>query len=784
MTSRTVKFNTGPSSPLWGKSLSVQVSRLVLAAQQETSSWGTTSPGTISINTTRSVLQVAPDSVRFTVDLSNAGFDTQAQWVFPDPSVATAIDPSSNGDKGLWVPPTPGDLAHPAYDARLHDLLFFWDFGDGHIWDKTENVLSAWKDSRYAIGPMVCHAYYSHGTFTASVTVIEPSSGKVLTASTQIIVGNPDNAYPGTQTICINPDGDADFSEAPPGARTIALSEITSVLSTTGDSLPLRWLLKRDATYDWQGLTHFRIWPNRAGLNGAPHFYMGAYGTGTARPKALPGTSETFIRTTSYGLTSTQDIRIFGIEIDGNFNFETDPWGALGDKSAPTPSGVANSFFKTTDESENLHILIADCVIHDFYQDMIRPDNSGRAYYYLHVDNNNYYGFRGQGYAFLCPTKFTPEATIAITGNRMVNRDTTPADWDQSEAIIRQGGSPYSYWAGNDFFQPANTNALLKIDNAVNDGLRIDFSSAAAVDAADNGPWMHGNLINMHWNTLEGQRTPITNGQTGKHGGGVVNFIIDSNIFLLGPTSILAGTFSEQGITIRNNFVWMPDIPWRSANGGGSFQDCFWKFVRFTYEAERTQDYYTFPLDDTGEPYTWITRPFPGMAPIRVYNNTHVFERAPADNDNKTPATISIAAEIIGNKDPLPTNPYKDSYTKFQAVFDENNVWHYPGSGAPVAGLDTTTLLPFRARYKGPVYVDPVTSIVADPTPDPTWRVDNIDIPTYAATTGGPLVGDDVPTVTSHVVPLGTNWNYNDLDTAYEPPTKAKGAWRRDESPT
>ena len=60
----------------------------------------TQGPGAIVINIDRTTLQCAPDSVRFDVDLVGAGFDTPA--------------------------PTVGQI----YDARLHDLIFLWDFGD------------------------------------------------------------------------------------------------------------------------------------------------------------------------------------------------------------------------------------------------------------------------------------------------------------------------------------------------------------------------------------------------------------------------------------------------------------------------------------------------------------------------------------------------------------------------------------------------------------------------------------------------------------------------------
>ena len=123
-----------------GTALTISVSSGALTAGPTNfPAWGQSQPGgegggggnggPISIILDRSTLQCAPDSVRFSVDLSGADFDT------------------------------PAPVGAEVYDARMHDLIYLWDFGDSGQWSAPVNVLAEWKNRTTAKGPFVSHVY-------------------------------------------------------------------------------------------------------------------------------------------------------------------------------------------------------------------------------------------------------------------------------------------------------------------------------------------------------------------------------------------------------------------------------------------------------------------------------------------------------------------------------------------------------------------------------------------------------------------------------------------------
>jgi len=81
--------------------------------------------GKVSITVHRSIVQVAPDSVGFEVDLAGAGFETRA------PASAEA------------------------YDPQYHDLYYYWDTGDTDVWTAPENIVPERKTKQTAYGPFI-----------------------------------------------------------------------------------------------------------------------------------------------------------------------------------------------------------------------------------------------------------------------------------------------------------------------------------------------------------------------------------------------------------------------------------------------------------------------------------------------------------------------------------------------------------------------------------------------------------------------------------------------------
>ena len=134
---------------------------------------GPTGDATVTVEVTRSALRTAPEGVFFkAVDWT--GFDT-----------------------------VKGDVAN--FDNRQMDLIHIWSFGDpGSRYDVPEKLLPEWRDANTARGPFASHVYECLDGFTEGVrshtwnlTVIEPSTGRIATASGVIDVTDPNVTFAG-----------------------------------------------------------------------------------------------------------------------------------------------------------------------------------------------------------------------------------------------------------------------------------------------------------------------------------------------------------------------------------------------------------------------------------------------------------------------------------------------------------------------------------------------------------------------------------------------------------
>jgi hypothetical protein len=105
---------------------------------------------------------------------------------------------------------TPGPSG-TVYDPRFHDLYYVWSFGDpaNAVPANASNlmVLAQWKNVNIGYGPNPCHVYNTHGTYTVTLTVYEPSSRKKGSVTVDVTIGDPKVAFPGTRTIIYNPGG-------------------------------------------------------------------------------------------------------------------------------------------------------------------------------------------------------------------------------------------------------------------------------------------------------------------------------------------------------------------------------------------------------------------------------------------------------------------------------------------------------------------------------------------------------------------------------------------------
>ncbi len=601
-----------------GENLNVSVSQnAVTAGPLNVSSWGGGTPaGNISINAERTTMRVAPDSVRFSVDLSEAGFDTQ-------------------GPTGAEV-----------YDARMHDLIYLWDFDDAASadWIAPENVLPVWKNRNTAKGPWVAHMYTSAGTYNPSVLVIEPSSGKTATASVEITVSDQDAVYPGPNTICVNQVGDDDFSEAPVGATRVNADEIIyrggggrqdQIWINGSGGNAKRWLFKRGGTFTTN------IWIGGSYTNG---LMFGAYGTG-AKP-ILKSTGDganslnenPCIFNANYGgdiynQGGIPDLRIADINFVGTFDPTT---------SRATLNWYQGLTMNAYTTKWKCDLMISGCAFSGWASPTIafQPQQTEEAHF--HIDDSSITDFGGQ-YALFGGSARHANSSWACTGLRM-SQNPNAIDDDSYRAPIRTEHYTLNHYRGCDLFHTDSSQANIKVVNT---------------------PGFDGTITNIHSCAFEGgNQAVIVNANTvvGVLGrSSVQNCVIDGTIFVgnhgIEEGFLLAGT----GCTIRNNLVIVP------ATEKINYANAFRRFVQIKKVGTVDAD-------------------IVGAAPVKIYNNTVRVDRSLPENGG------SVIPEMITDF----------SSGQFSGIAEEHNILHMPNFGTrsitAQAPLSETSLWSPRTR--------------------------------------------------------------------------------------
>lgn len=150
----------------------------------------------------------------------------------------------------------------------FHDLLYFFDFGDGTSANYTYGTLAGTTKNRFVGGPVSCHVYETPGSYTATLWVYDGSRlwGPVTQA---ITVSDPDVVYAGTLTTVVSTDGD--FTGAPSGAVQVTSSDFDAQGSVMTSNR--RVLFKRGQTFDASANTV--LGSARAGLT------VGVFGSGS-----------------------------------------------------------------------------------------------------------------------------------------------------------------------------------------------------------------------------------------------------------------------------------------------------------------------------------------------------------------------------------------------------------------------------------------------------------------------------------------------------------------------
>lgn len=125
----------------------------------------------------------------------------------------------------------------------FHDYDYSWNFGDltSGTWGTSNKSKNTDK------GPVAAHVYETAGTYTATLTVRNPSDGSTVGSPSNftITVTDPNTVFSGTKTTCISTG--SDFTGCPSGAAQVTTSSLSGLPGYTDAGE--RVLLKRGDTW-------------------------------------------------------------------------------------------------------------------------------------------------------------------------------------------------------------------------------------------------------------------------------------------------------------------------------------------------------------------------------------------------------------------------------------------------------------------------------------------------------------------------------------------------------
>ena len=225
--------------------------KVVLAATQGLSvatntalSWGDNALGSLTIQEVRSTSKIAPASCYFHASLPT-GFSTEAA------------------------------PAGTAYIPELHEITYIWTIRGAPLNLETSQALAlnmpdAWKNPNVAYGPDACFTFNDAATYHVDLLAVDRDGNKGV-ATYEVVVGDADAAFSGSQTICYS---ESDFAGAPSGAtQVVSRSSLNSAIATAG-SVDLRILFRAGDSIDLGG---------QINATSATELSFGSFGSG-ARP--------------------------------------------------------------------------------------------------------------------------------------------------------------------------------------------------------------------------------------------------------------------------------------------------------------------------------------------------------------------------------------------------------------------------------------------------------------------------------------------------------------------
>lgn len=529
--------------------------------------------GGLDLIVDRTTVQCAPDPVRFTFDLTNVTF---------------AQDAGGN------------DLI----DERFRRLDFYLDTGDSGTWTAPTKLISEHEDKRYALGAFVTHVYQSDGTFTVVGTVTERSlltgwKKSFARATKTVTVGAQDDAYPTTETVCVNRVGDSDFTGAPTGATQINADSFTTASAAFTDefgSVKRRWLFKGGSTFEWD-----------VGINNAsapPHMCFGSYGTGKATITPASG-GQALSTGGLWRQPEIQDLRFDGLIFQGDWDMSTTALDG-------TEAGLPNTNFPWTNAglifSAPHDLCINNCEFDGLRQNAIvmQSTTAGAATTGGHwaIADTSVTNCGGQYWVYSTSNDLGG-ATGAILGCNF---------FPQSDQIDGGGGRVVAFRENGHQNFHCRSTVMSSMD-----------SSNVTAKFCDSPPVENGQIYTICFNRFEGCASPLNIcGNAAAFGvsrSPALNFLIDSNHMIGDYATQRCLTVRCTGGVIRNNLLNCPGGP---RLDGGSLSE---NAGNHSYPNANFRSHIL--IGDVG-----ITPANVLATSTLIYNNTATMYRTDAENDN------------------------------------------------------------------------------------------------------------------------------------------------------
>lgn len=396
----------------------------------------------------------------------------------------------------------------------FHDLRFEWRFADAGDFAALPADHPQGRGRDIAYGPVTSHVFRAPGTYGVTCTVTDGTT--TLTAQRMVTVADPDTVFQGTDTLAVAPSGD--FSDAPAGAAqyTDPTAALAAAAARAGD---VRVLLRRGEDHRTGGFGFTRF-------NNDNRLFIGAYGTG-ARP--------VIDRNIRLGENDAMfsEIAVHGIEIRGDYDAAAFPGTlpALGE--GITHAGNVRG-----------HVTVFDCRLEGMGT-ALRQNGIEAPLVVADTEITNW-----QDFGMLV----SDTDRLGLSGCHIHQKPDAVMNSDKTDAFPHHGPVRISKPVAGGAVSIRNS-ALFTVGGwAGIDQQCIRWNAGGTRGAR---AVIDGNLLEGGWYQIAGHRTAESGGLATSSPGAL---LIQRNLCVMSPGSVLALNIGYGGTTARNNLIIRPEV--------------------------------------------------------------------------------------------------------------------------------------------------------------------------------------------------------------------------------